>query len=205
MSIFARSGDWKEFWRSSPVSAIILILNSVMFLAVLFTGGFDGVISDWAYINKTLVFDQGEYYRLITGAFHHWSVLHFGTNMIIGIVVLSSSVERILGSKKFTILYFLSLLVSSFFTALLSSPLTKTAGASGAIFGIMGVLLWISIYRKDLLDHKDIQSIWVLVALQVFATFTSSSISIIGHITGLLSGFILSFLFIRRNIFKVLN
>ncbi len=205
MSIFARSGDWKDFWHKSPATSIILILNSIMFLAVLLTGGFDGYVSNWAYINHTLIFDNGEYYRLITGAFHHWSVLHFGSNMIIGIIVLSSALERILGTKNFTLLYLFSLLVSSFFTALLSNPIVRTAGASGAIFGVMGVLLWISIYRKDLLNYKDIQSIWVLVLLQVLATITSSNISVIGHLSGLVTGFLLSYIFIKRHIFKILS
>jgi rhomboid protease GluP len=205
VSIFSRTGDWKDFYRQTPVTSIIFIINTFMLLATLFTGGFDGRVSDWAYINKILIFDQGEYYRLLTGAFQHWSILHYAMNMIIGIIVLSSALERVIGSKKFIAIYFGSLLISSYFTALLSSPLTNTAGASGAIFGVMGTLLWISFYRKDLLYYRDIQSIWVLVALQVLATFSSQDISVIGHLSGIIGGFLLSYLLIQRNVFKVLH
>jgi len=203
MSIFARSGNWQDFWRFSPLTTIIFFLNTLMLVAALFTGGFDGLVGDWAYINYQRVFEMGEYYRLIAGAFHHWSFLHFAFNMVIGVIVLSSALERAIGTKKFAIVYFGSLVLSSSLTAYLST--IPSAGASGAIFGVLGCLLWISIFRKDILHYRDVQSIWVLVIFQVIATFTNPSVSIPAHIGGLVSGFLISYLIIRRNVFKVLH
>jgi rhomboid protease GluP len=206
MSIFARTGNLDDFWRQSPVTSIIFVLNTLMLVAVLFTGGFNGgTVSNWAFINRILIFEEGETYRLITGAFHHWDFLHYGFNMVIGVIVLSSALERLIGSKKFASIYFGSLLISSLLIAYLSDPLDRTAGASGAIFGVMGCLLWISLYRKDILQYRDIQSIWVLVAFQVLATFATPNVSIIGHLSGMIAGFLISYLIIRRNIFKILN
>lgn len=207
MSIFSRSGDWRDFWRNSPVTSIIFIANTVMLIAVLVTGGFNnGTVSNWAFINHQLIFDQGEYYRLISGAFHHWSFLHYGFNMVIGVIVLSSALERILGSKRFSVIYFGSLLISSFIAAfLVTNPLVRSAGASGAIFGVLGCLLWISINRKDLIDPQDIQSIFVLVAFQVISTFLTPGVSVHAHVSGLLGGFLLSFLVIKKPVFKVLH
>ena len=203
MSIFSRSGDIKDFWRYSPVATIVFAVNALVFLAAIVTGGFDGPVGEWAYINYPKVFEQGEYYRILSGAFHHWSVLHFAFNMVIGVVVLSTALERAIGSKKFSIIYFGSLVISSTLTAYLSN--IPSAGASGAIFGVLGCLLWISFYRKDILHYRDVQSIWVLVAFQVIATFTSPDISIPAHLSGLASGFLLSYLIIRQNVFKVLH
>lgn len=198
MSIFTRSGDWRDFYRQSPVTTVIFILNTIMLLAVLFTGGFsNGIVSNWAYINHDLIVNQGEYYRLITGAFQHWDFLHYVFNMVIGVIVLSSALERLIGSKKFAIVYFASLLISSISVAYLETdPLVRTAGASGAIFGVMGSLLWLSLIRRDILGNRDIQSIWVLVAFQVISTFAGQGVSIIGHLSGVISGFILMYILI---------
>jgi rhomboid protease GluP len=176
-----------------------------MLIAVLLTGGFYGTVSDWAYINPILILDFGEYYRLITGAFHHWSFIHYAFNMVIGVIVLSSALERTVGSKTYAIIYFGSLLISSVLVTFLSSDFARTAGASGAIFGVLGSLLWITVYRKDLVEQRDIQSIWVLVLFQVGSTFLTANVSIVGHISGIFGGFLLSYIVIRRNVFKVLH
>ena len=58
MSIFARSGDIKDFWRFSPLTTIIFLLNTLVFLAAIVTGGFEGPVGEWAYINYTKVFEE---------------------------------------------------------------------------------------------------------------------------------------------------
>jgi len=203
MSIFARSGDMNDFYRQAPVTTVILILNTMMLLAVFVTGGFDGSIINWGVIRSTAIYDGGEYYRLITGAFLHGSIIHYASNMIIGVFVLSSALERILGSKKFSIVYFGTLVLSSVAVSLVSTQ--DTLGASGAIFGVLGCLLFMTVYRKDMLHEKDIQSIWALVGLNIVMTFITPGISIIGHVSGIVFGFLIAFLIVKRNIFKVLH
>jgi rhomboid protease GluP len=202
VSIFTRSGDWRDFYRQSPVTTIIFTLNTLMLFAVLFTGGFsNGIVSNWAYINHDLIVNQGEYYRLITGAFQHWDFLHFIFNMVIGVIVLSSALERLIGSKKFAIVYFTSLLLSSIAVAYLETDMfVRTAGASGAIFGVMGALLWLSFFRRDILGERDIQSVWVLVAFQVISTFAAQGVSIIGHLSGVISGFLLMYILLSTHL-----
>ncbi|QMS84509.1 rhomboid family intramembrane serine protease [Candidatus Xianfuyuplasma coldseepsis] len=206
MSIFARTGDWKSFWEQSPVSTVIFFLNTGFFLAVLVTGGFEAsVIQQWGLLNPVLVLKQNEFWRLFTAPFLHWSIMHFASNMVLGIIVMSTALERTIGSRKFSIVYFSSLLISSTAVVVFSESFTQTTGASGAIFGVMGALLWLSIYRKDMLNYRDIQSIWVLIALQVVSTFASIGVSVSGHLGGLVAGFGISYLIIQRNIFKVLH
>lgn len=204
MSIFSRSGDLKDFYRQAPVTSVILILNTIMLIAVLLTGGFNtGSIINWGVIRPSAIYDNNEYYRLITGAFLHGSILHYASNMVIGVFVLSSALERIVGSKKFAIIYFGTLILSSVAISLVTQY--DTLGASGAIFGVLGSLLYMTIYRKDLLHDRDIQSIWALSALNILMTFLTPGISIIGHVSGIAVGFLISFIVIQRNIFKVLH
>ena len=78
---------------------------------------------------------EGEYWRLITGAFLHDGILHIAFNMYI-LYWLGTMLEPVLGHVRFTALYFASLLAGSF-GAILAKPHALTVGASGAVFGLM--------------------------------------------------------------------
>ncbi len=204
-SVFTRRGDWKTFYKNSPVTSILIIINTLMLIVVLTTGGFDNYnLVDLGGILPSLVID-GEYWRIITAAFLHGSIIHFASNIIIGLLTLSSALERMIGSKKFSFIYFGSMIISGVAVVLLSNANTVTIGASGAIFGALGSLLYITLYRKDMITQQDSQSIWGLIAINIIFTFMASGISISGHVAGIASGFLLSYVVIRRNVFKVLH
>ena len=82
---------------------------------------------------------NGDWWRLITAAFLHASLLHIGLNML-ALVWLGAPVERYLGHFQYLALYIVSGLAGSA-GALITSPTGITVGASGAIFGILGALL----------------------------------------------------------------
>ena len=56
-----------------------------------------------------------------------------------------------------------------------------------------------------MVTHQDAQSIWGLIAINIIFTFMASGISVSGHVGGIVSGFLLSYIVIRRNVFKVLQ
>jgi rhomboid protease GluP len=204
-SVFTRRGDWKSFYKNSPVTSVLIIINTLMLVVVLLTGGFGNYnLVSLGGILPSLVKD-GEYWRIITAAFLHGSVIHFASNIIIGLLTLSSALERMIGSKKFSFIYFGSMLISGIAVVLLSDLNVVTIGASGAIFGALGSLLYITLYRKDMVTHQDAQSIWGLIAINIVFTLIASGISISGHVGGIVSGFLLSYIIIRRNVFKVLH
>lgn len=214
MSIFVREGDLKDYYRQAPVTSIVIILNLLMLLLTLVTGGFNNynlyrLGALWAPALKY----GNEWWRLVTVMFLHGSFFHILGNLIIGLYVLSSSLERMIGSKKFAIIYFVSgigsgLLVTFNFeilsvligwTSYLDNYLDPlTVGASGAIFGALGSLLYVGIYRRDLMNEQDIKSIQGLVVINIIMTFLIPGISIAGHMGGILTGFLLSYLLISR-------
>lgn len=205
-SLLNRTGNWKDFMRTSPVTSIIIIANTFMLLVVLITGGFTGEnLARFGAIWPPYIFEFGEWWRLITAAFLHGSIIHFAGNVVIGLLTLSSSLERLLGSKKFSFIYFGSLILASISVLYLGGEYTLTIGASGAIFGVLGCYLYIMIYRKDMLSAQDIRSIGSLIAINLLFTLLFPGISIWGHFGGIVSGLLLSFLIIRRNVFKVIN
>lgn len=214
MSIFRNQGTLEEYTKEHPVTSVILLANTLMLFVTLFLsiryGGGVSQFSSRALIElgglvPAFVFELNEYYRLISAMFLHGNLLHFLANAIIGIYVLSAGLEKILGSLKFLGIYMLGGIGASIVVLFTNDPISLTIGASGAIFAVLGSLLYIIIYRDDLLTLQDKQTIKTLIILNIIFTFFGANISITGHLGGFAVGFLLSYLFIRRNIFKVID
>ncbi len=197
MSLFNREGTLEDYFKTAPVTSIILIINLLMVIVVAITGGFTSYnLLRFGALWSPLLLQNDEWWRLITSMFLHGSFTHFLGNAIIGLYVLSAALERLIGSKKFFIIYFLSGLAAALLVTFTSSALT--IGASGAIFGALGSLLYIGIYRKDMMSPRDFQSIKGLVIVNIFFTFLTPNISIAGHTGGIIAGFFLSYLLIKK-------
>jgi membrane associated rhomboid family serine protease len=126
---------------------------------------------------------NGDYYRLITSGFIHYGPVHLGFNMF-ALWLLGRPLEGYLGSVRFGLVYLVSLLAGSF-GALLLSPNAATAGASGAIFGLMGAMFVLERQRGMALLGGGIGG---LILINLLFTFSMSGISIGGHIGGLIGG-----------------
>jgi rhomboid protease GluP len=214
MSIFRNQTSFKEYMKEHPVTAVILLTNTVMlfitfFLSVKYGSGVaqfsPRALVELGGLVPIYVTELNEYYRLIAAMFLHGSLLHFLANAIIGIYVLSGGLEKLIGSLKFLGIYMLGGIGASLVVLFTNDPISLTIGASGAIFAVLGSLLYIIVYRGDLLTLQDKQTIKTLIILNIIFTFLGANISIAGHLGGFAVGFLLSYLFIRRNIFRVIN
>ena len=143
----------------------------------------DGSVSRFAI-------DQGEYWRLLTAGFLHTGLFHLLFNMF-ALYVLGGMLEPAIGRLRFAIVYFVSLLAGSF-GALLLEPTAATAGASGAIFGLMGAAV---IVMRDRGINPMESGIGLWIGLNLLITFTIPGISIGGHIGGLIGGALVALLF----------
>jgi membrane associated rhomboid family serine protease len=125
---------------------------------------------------------NGEWYRLVTCAFLHGSVLHILFNMLM-LWWFGRPLEHLLGRARFLAIYFVSILAGSA-GALLITPDRPTIGASGAVFGILGAGL--------VLERNNINvfggSALIIIALNLALSFTLNSVSIGGHVGGLVGG-----------------
>jgi membrane associated rhomboid family serine protease len=126
---------------------------------------------------------DGQYYRLITSAFIHFGIIHLAFNMY-ALYLIGGALERYVGSFRFGVIYLLSALAGAF-GALLVTPNAITAGASGAIFGLMGALLVLERQRGVALLGGSIGG---LLVINLIFTFGVSGISIGGHLGGLAGG-----------------
>lgn len=131
----------------------------------------------------------GEWWRIFTSGFLHAGLLHLGMNML-ALWVFGSQLEPALGRLRFLALYVTSLLAGAF-AVLLFTPYAVTVGASGAIFGLLGVAF---IYQRAQGINPWRSGIGALIVINVLISFTIPGISIAGHIGGLIGGGLTAFL-----------
>jgi membrane associated rhomboid family serine protease len=138
---------------------------------------------------------DGEWYRLITGAFLHvpltqgtFGITHILFNMW-ALWVLGPQLEQVLGRARFTVLYFLSALGGNVLLFLVD-PGQPAVGASGAIFGLFAAFFVVG--RRLGVDTRGIA---FLILINLMFTFTFSGISWEGHVGGLITGAVLAVAF----------
>ena len=169
------------------VTKALIALNVLVFLVNLAQGSSLNQVSGSLFVRWALYIpgglDQGEWYRLITAAFLHASLIHLAMNMLI-LWIVGAPVEQAIGRGRFLALYFVSGLAGSA-GALLLSPNAITVGASGAIFGILGAALVLEAQHNYVLGGQA----FGLIAFNLIITFAFSSyISVGGHVGGLIGG-----------------
>jgi membrane associated rhomboid family serine protease len=181
---------------AAPVAVQALIaINVVVFLAQLATGaGFGNVNSGTVFENGALwgplVESRNEYWRLLTAGFLHGSFIHIAFNAYF-IWMIGRELEPAIGTPRFLVVYFASLLCGSL-GVMLIEPDAVVVGASGAAFGLLGALIvearsrGIDLWATGLLQ----------IALLNFAiTFLIPNISIGGHVGGFAGGILVGVLF----------
>lgn len=180
--------------RRYPIAVIIIAaVNLLLFVGpdllnvpcsleeLLMAGGMHGFVGE-----------DGEYYRLLTAAFIHFSFSHVMNNMLVG-AVLGQRLENIVGSIRFVILYLVSAVGANVVSMLYYSrfdPTSLSAGASGAVFGIVGGLLGISLRKRDSVDITPKQ-IAVYALLSLYSGFATTGVNNIAHLSGMVFGFLL--------------
>ncbi len=126
---------------------------------------------------------HGQWWRIITSGFLHFGVFHIVVNMI-ALWVLGQLCEQLVGKWRFVLVYAVSLLAGSF-GGMLVSPNALGAGASGAIFGLFGLLLVAARARGVDLRQTGLLT-WLVINLII--TFLVPGISVGAHLGGLVGG-----------------
>ncbi len=125
----------------------------------------------------------GAWWQPLSSAFMHDGIMHIAFNMV-ALFVLGPGLEQIIGRARFLAVYFVSALMGSAFVMWLSAPYTSVVGASGAIFGLMGAVLLLSVKHRG-----NVRSILMWLGLNVVITVANAgSISWQGHLGGFLGG-----------------
>jgi membrane associated rhomboid family serine protease len=176
----------------APATFVLIAINVAVYLAEIASGagGLNGpgaTLIDHFGLRGTAV-AGGEWYRLLTGGFLHASLFHVGFNML-ALYFLGRMLEPAIGTTRFVFLYFASLFAGAFGALLLTGPHQVTIGASGAIFGIFGAAFVIA--RGRGLDAVA-RTIGVILLFNLAFSLGDPSISLGGHLGGLLAGVLCS-------------
>ncbi|MBC7632953.1 rhomboid family intramembrane serine protease [Aeromicrobium sp.] len=169
--------------RDGVVSMTLIGVNVAAFVLQLATGDRSGAIYQHGAMQSYAVAD-GDYWRLLTAAFLHGSVLHIAFNMY-ALYLFGPFVERALGIVRFVAAYITMAIVSSVFVYVLEVPSVPTIGASGAVFGLFGMALILLLRAK-----QDVRQLLVLLAINAVIS-TQGNISWQGHLGGFVSGLVL--------------
>lgn len=174
------------FKPKKPIITYSLIaINALIFILTLITNNYENIVNRFAVFGPYIV-ENHEFYRLITGAFLHGSVFHLLFNCY-ALYVIGSQIESYMGRVKYLIIYLFSALCGS----LLSIILTRGAsiGASGAIFGLMGAIIYFGYHYRVYLGTVVKTQIIPLIVFNLFIGFLfNGQIDNFGHIGGLIGG-----------------
>lgn len=184
----------KYMKNNKPIITYILIfINIVMFVLMYMLGNGSentNTLIDFG-ANYILLTKAGEYYRLITSGFLHIGVIHLLLNMY-SLYIVGTQIEYFYGKVKYIIIYLFSLIMGSLFTVALSSVNTVSAGASGAIFGLLGSILYFGIKYRGYIGNSLVNQIVPVVVLNLIIGFTTPGIGNAAHIGGLIGGYLIS-------------
>ena len=188
--------------RSVPVVTWILLAANILFFLYL---EWQGSTEDSYFMVAhgtmvpALVVEWKEYYRVLTAFFMHFGIHHLFNNMLL-LWYLGSRLEKYLGHIKFGLTYLACGLGGNLISLvfyLLTEPYTNTAGASGAVFGIVGAMLWIVLRHRGRLADLTTRQLMLMIVFTLYNGFSSSGINNAAHIGGLVLGFLLGMLFYR--------
>ena len=183
----------KIFGPKKPIITYTLIfLNIMLFLAMyLFGNGSEDSITLLIFgaNHRELILNYHEYYRLITASFLHIGVLHLLFNMY-ALYIIGAQIENFFGKLKYIIIYLGSAIFASLLSICFHSGIS--AGASGAIFGLLGAMLYFGYHYRLYLGNVLQSQIIHIIILNLFLGFITPGIDNAGHIGGLISGVFLA-------------
>lgn len=178
----------------APVTKGLIAVNVLIYLITVVQGA--GLNSPGGSLFEKMalfgpVVDNGDWWRLITAAFLHASVIHIAFNMF-ALWVIGAPVEHYLGRTRYLGLYLVSGLAGSA-GALVQAPDAVTVGASGAIFGILGAMLILEWQVTGRLAGNAM----TMIVINLVISFAIPGISWGGHVGGLIGGILATLSFAR--------
>ena len=140
---------------------------------------------------------RSDYYRLITSAFMHFDLAHLANNMIM-LYFVGEYVENALGKWKYALCYLLcavggNLLSNVYY--LFTNKLVIAMGASGAVFGLAGILAYIIIRNKGKYESLTMPRMIMFLILCIYSGVSNSGVNNAAHVGGLITGFVCGVLF----------
>ena len=182
----------------TPANMMIIAVNSILFVISQFV--FPDLTDAWASEWSAILLDH-EIYRLFTAMFIHFDLEHLLSNMLV-LSLTGSFVERYVGSLPYTCAYLVCGLAGnmiSFYFNVGNASIIFSAGASGAIYGVLGMLAVILWKTKGRINGIQGPGLVLFVIGMVFHSYQAEGIDNLAHLGGLAAGVIAGILLKRKN------
>ena len=188
----------KSFLRSrQPVNLIIAVANILVFLVLSFLGDTENAAFMAAHgASVTAYVEQREYYRLFTCMFLHFGLEHLFYNMLV-LIFLGDALEEAVGKVRYLVIYLGGGLIGNVVSVLIEIQKGESivsAGASGAIFSVIGALVFIVLKNHGNLGIYSGKRLVLMAVLSILQSMTATGVDNSAHIGGFAAGFVLAFL-----------
>jgi len=176
--------------RDLPIAGGVLVaINVIIYMVCLFTGG---ELYSRGSLNAYGVLIKHEYGRVLWAMFLHSGATHLFSNMLI-LFFMGAMIEKEVGHICYLLLYFLSGIGGNLLSLLIkviNSDMSSSVGASGAVFGLDGVLLTMVLLSGRKMQDVTPVRVLAMIALSLYSGFSGSNIDNAAHVGGLITGFL---------------
>ena len=191
------------YFKIKSITTYLIVINMVMFILEVCTGGYysNGLMMSLFAMNTQSVL-TGQVWRLFTAMFLHFGALHLLLNML-ALYNIGYFLEDYIGSKKYLTIYLLGGICGNL-SVMISDSITNAyvigAGASGAIFAVLGALVCIAKFEPQ--SHLDYKNLLYSTISALLPGFLIPGISLSAHIGGLIGGIIIYMILSKTKIYN---
>ena len=192
-----------DYQKAICINYGLIAVNAVYFIILEIIGSTEDAETMVRYgaLFLPAVVGQGEYWRLLTAMFMHFGIQHIVNNMLI-LFVLGGNLERALGKARYLLFYLICGIGANgicLLSNLFSGELTVSAGASGAIFGVVGGLLYVVTINRGHLGDLNTRQLVIMALFSLYAGFTTVGTNNIAHISGMVIGLLVACILYRKS------
>ena len=178
------------------VTPVIVLINIFVYIACVYVYQSTALAIDVYGISE-----KRQYYRILTSMFTHFGITHILGNMVI-LIALGARVENIIGRLNYVIVYIVTGLAAAFasyINCFYNDTYAYSAGASGAIFGLLGVLVVIAFYNKGRVKDLSLMNMLILFILTLVDGLMSEGVDNVAHAVGFMAGILAGVVLLLTN------
>lgn len=198
-SAVSRRRTFSTLWeiKKYPYITIgIVAINVIVYLILEWIGDTEDALfmASHGGMYPPFLLNDNQWWRILTAGFLHFGVTHLANNMVV-FALLGERLERATGHVRLAVIYLLSLLgggVASYAVMVYTGNYAVSAGASGAVFGVIGGMLRIVIRHHGRFEGMTTKRFVFMIALSLYYSFSSINVDNWAHIGGMITGFIVT-------------
>ncbi|MCL1632348.1 rhomboid family intramembrane serine protease [Sporolactobacillus sp. CPB3-1] len=195
--MFIRNESFKHFIKFYPVTTVLLAVNLLVYLVFLITGTlrlapeFAFHLFEFAAGSNNAILNSGSWWQLVTPIFLHISFGHILFNAF-SLFIFGPALEIMLGKLRYAAAFLATGVIANIAALFLESAGFSHYGASGALFGLLGIYIYLVVFHRERIDRQDQTIIFVIVLISLISSFFGANIDVMGHLIGFLSGLVLA-------------